>query len=242
VESGPIVLSDASQVFTDSCFFFLVFREKVTIINARTLAVDEFYTLDVLAMKHMISGASFSNFGKGMFFSTPLYIYIFMGVFLTHVKKALDSRGLSMTCKRRDMSITCKRSTVTIFCSSLGKYTDWDDFQSILKLSYPGQRDGNLQQWCVLGSSLTRCSRSFADGLADPDDVWRFHRMLTKPFLSRDRVTDFGMLSRNLDKMVSVIPALAGRSVHKGAIDFQVLAGRLTVDTGMRFLSGHELV
>jgi hypothetical protein len=66
--------------------------------------------------------------------------------------------------------------------------------------------------------------------------------MLTKPFFSRDRVTDFDLISRNSDKLISAISVLSRKSVHYGAFDFQVVAGRLTVDIGTHFLFGHELV
>jgi cytochrome P450 len=76
----------------------------------------------------------------------------------------------------------------------------------------------------------------------DPDDVWRFHRSLTKPFFSRDRVTDFDLIARHTEKMSSVIEKLAIRSSHDRAFDFQEVAGRLTADVGVNFLFGHELV
>ncbi|KAK7024847.1 cytochrome P450 52E1 [Favolaschia claudopus] len=64
-------------------------------------------------------------------------------------------------------------------------------------------------------------------------DQWKFHRQMTRPFFARDRISDFDILDRHADEVVSI---LKQRNKAGYAVDFQDLIGRFTMDSASEFL------
>ncbi|KAF6751411.1 cytochrome P450 monooxygenase pc-3 [Ephemerocybe angulata] len=80
----------------------------------------------------------------------------------------------------------------------------------------------------MLGSGIFN-----ADG-----DLWKFHRALTRPFFSRDRVSDL----ENFLSHTKAALNLAESHIAKGyAFDAQDLASRYTLDCSTQFLSGKDI-
>ncbi|KAJ7258479.1 cytochrome P450 monooxygenase pc-3 [Mycena rebaudengoi] len=66
-------------------------------------------------------------------------------------------------------------------------------------------------------------------------DMWKFHRNLTRPFFSRDRVSDFDIFDHHAEAVISVLK----QRLREGySVDFQDLIGRFTMDTATEFLFG----
>ncbi|TFK72864.1 cytochrome P450 monooxygenase pc-3 [Pluteus cervinus] len=77
------------------------------------------------------------------------------------------------------------------------------------------------------------------NGIFNADsDMWKFHRALTRPFFTRDRITDFETFERHADKAISITRT---RLREGQPIDFQDLIGRFTLDTASSFLLGKEM-
>ncbi|OCH88532.1 cytochrome P450 monooxygenase [Obba rivulosa] len=76
----------------------------------------------------------------------------------------------------------------------------------------------------VLGSGVFA-----ADG-----DMWKFHRSMSRPFFTRDRISDFEIFDRHTDEVLSIMRARRG-----APIDFQDLIGWFTLDSATEFLLGH---
>ncbi|KAJ3824548.1 cytochrome P450 monooxygenase pc-1 [Lentinula raphanica] len=75
-------------------------------------------------------------------------------------------------------------------------------------------------------------------------DMWKFHRSMTRPFFSRDKITHFDIFDRHADLAISLMKA---RFRAGYAVDFQVclpfrlhqdLIGRFTLDSATEFLFG----
>ncbi|KAG9217637.1 hypothetical protein CCMSSC00406_0003674 [Pleurotus cornucopiae] len=66
-------------------------------------------------------------------------------------------------------------------------------------------------------------------------DMWKFHRSMTRPFFSRDRISHFDLFDRHAE---IVIQKMRERSRQGSAIDFQDLMGRFTLDSATEFLFG----
>ncbi|KAJ6478042.1 cytochrome P450 monooxygenase pc-1 [Mycena vitilis] len=64
-------------------------------------------------------------------------------------------------------------------------------------------------------------------------DHWKFHRQMTRPFFSRDRISHFDLFDRHADDVISLIKE---RMKEGYAIDFQDLIGRFTMDSASEFL------
>ncbi|KAF8894964.1 cytochrome P450 [Mucidula mucida] len=77
----------------------------------------------------------------------------------------------------------------------------------------------------VLGSGIFN-----ADG-----DMWRFHRTLSRPFFSRDRVKHFDIFDRHA---LFTIQKMKDRLRLGAPVDFQDLIQRFTMDTATEFLLG----
>ncbi|KAF7303478.1 Cytochrome P450 monooxygenase [Mycena indigotica] len=64
-------------------------------------------------------------------------------------------------------------------------------------------------------------------------DMWKFHRQITRPFFSRDRISHFDLFDRHADDVVSLLK----RRTREGySVDFQDLIGRFTMDSASEFL------
>jgi len=67
---------------------------------------------------------------------------------------------------------------------------------------------------------------------------FRFHRSITRPFFSRDRISDFEIFDRHAD---SVIYKLKERFGHGVSVNIQDLLSRYTMDTATEFLFGQDV-
>ncbi|KAH6893965.1 cytochrome P450 monooxygenase pc-1 [Coprinopsis sp. MPI-PUGE-AT-0042] len=67
-------------------------------------------------------------------------------------------------------------------------------------------------------------------------DMWKFHRSITRPVFSRDRISDFDIFDHHTD---TVIHKLKERLREGHAVDFQDLMARFTLDSATQFLFGH---
>ncbi|KAF9492647.1 cytochrome P450 [Pleurotus eryngii] len=66
-------------------------------------------------------------------------------------------------------------------------------------------------------------------------DMWKFHRSMTRPFFSRDRISHFDLFDRHADAVIAKIKERARAGI---AMDFQDLMGRFTLDSTTEFLFG----
>ncbi|KAG7443774.1 cytochrome P450 monooxygenase pc-3 [Guyanagaster necrorhizus] len=65
--------------------------------------------------------------------------------------------------------------------------------------------------------------------------LWKFHRSMTRPFFTRDRITHFDLYDRHADAAISQMK----RRLRSGyAVEFQDLMGRFTMDSATDFLFG----
>ncbi|KAF8751195.1 cytochrome P450 [Rhizoctonia solani] len=75
-------------------------------------------------------------------------------------------------------------------------------------------------------------------------DMWKFHRGMSRPYFSRDRISHFDNFARHSDLAISKIlsrlnePARPGQPI---AVDFQDLVARFTLDSGTEFLFGADV-
>ncbi|KAG6915766.1 hypothetical protein DXG01_009971 [Tephrocybe rancida] len=67
-------------------------------------------------------------------------------------------------------------------------------------------------------------------------DMWKFHRSMTRPFFTRDRISDFDLFDRHASTVFTLIKE---RMRNGHAIDFQDLMSRFTLDSASEFLFGH---
>ncbi|KAH0579505.1 hypothetical protein H2248_002361 [Termitomyces sp. 'cryptogamus'] len=109
-------------------------------------------------------------------------------------------------------------------------FTVWPEhIKMILATDFPNYEKGKRFQYSmfsVLGSGVFN-----ADG-----DMWKFHRSMTRPFFTRDRISDFDLFDRHATTVFALIKERM-RSGH--AIDFQDLMSRFTLDSATEFLFGH---
>ncbi|KAF9530965.1 cytochrome P450 [Crepidotus variabilis] len=69
-------------------------------------------------------------------------------------------------------------------------------------------------------------------------EMWKFHRAMTRPFFTKERINDFEIYSRNCD----ISLALAKERLRHGEpIEFQDLVGRFTLDSATEFLFGQSV-
>ena len=66
----------------------------------------------------------------------------------------------------------------------------------------------------------------------------RFHRSMTRPFFSKDRISDFELFDRHADK---VIVKMKERFKEGIAVNVQDVLSRFTMDTATEFLFGQDV-
>ncbi|KAI0677045.1 cytochrome P450 monooxygenase pc-3 [Trametes maxima] len=66
-------------------------------------------------------------------------------------------------------------------------------------------------------------------------DMWKFHRMMTRPYFSRDRISHFELFDRHTDL---AIRKMKERFSGGHAVDFQDVISRFTLDSATEFLFG----
>lgn len=69
-------------------------------------------------------------------------------------------------------------------------------------------------------------------------DMWRFHRSITRPFFSKDRISHFDIFDRHADAALQIMKK---RFKEGYPVDFQDVVGRFTVDSASEFLFGHDI-
>ncbi|KZV77483.1 cytochrome P450 [Peniophora sp. CONT] len=103
--------------------------------------------------------------------------------------------------------------------------------KSILATDFESFEKGDIPKELldsVLGTGVFN-----ADG-----DVWRFHRSMSRPFFSRDRISHFEIFNRHVDDALEQ----AKRRLREGyALDFQDMVSRFTLDSAAEFLFGHDV-
>ncbi|TFK26990.1 cytochrome P450 monooxygenase pc-1 [Coprinopsis marcescibilis] len=67
-------------------------------------------------------------------------------------------------------------------------------------------------------------------------EMWKFHRGITRPIFTKDRIADFDMFDHHAE---IVIGKLKERLRQGYAVDFQDVMLRFTLDTATQFLFGH---
>ncbi|KAG5653247.1 hypothetical protein H0H81_001504 [Sphagnurus paluster] len=104
-----------------------------------------------------------------------------------------------------------------------------DHIKAILASDFDNYAKGerfHKTMFSVLGSGVFN-----SDG-----DMWKFHRSMTRPFFTRDRISDFELFDRHADTAIALIKQ---RMQSGHAIDFQDLMSRFTLDSASEFLFGH---
>ncbi|KAF9007213.1 CYP63 cytochrome P450 monooxygenase-like protein [Cyathus striatus] len=98
-----------------------------------------------------------------------------------------------------------------ILATDVGNFVKGEIFRSVM---YP-----------VLGTGVFN-----SDG-----EMWKFHRSISRPFFSRDRISHFNIFDKHVDAVVGH----ARRRMNEGyALDFQDLMSRFTLDSATEFLFG----
>lgn len=69
-------------------------------------------------------------------------------------------------------------------------------------------------------------------------ELWKFHRTMTRPFFSKDRISHFDNFGRHADDALGQLKARL-REGH--AVDFQDLISRFTLDSATEFLFGNDV-
>ncbi|KAJ7853332.1 cytochrome P450 [Mycena olivaceomarginata] len=66
-------------------------------------------------------------------------------------------------------------------------------------------------------------------------EMWKFHRAMTRPFFSRDKISHFDIFDGHAEDVISIIKQ---RTRAGYSVDFQDLIGRFTMDSATEFLFG----
>ncbi|CAE6505159.1 unnamed protein product [Rhizoctonia solani] len=75
-------------------------------------------------------------------------------------------------------------------------------------------------------------------------DMWKFHRGISRPYFSRDRISHFDNFARHSDVAISKILSRLNEPTRPGlpvAVDFQDVVARFTLDSGTEFLFGQDV-
>ncbi|KAH9483187.1 Cytochrome P450 monooxygenase 75 [Psilocybe cubensis] len=88
-------------------------------------------------------------------------------------------------------------------------------------------------------SVVSKFAESFQGGYPgvfnSDGDMWKFHRAMSRPFFSRERISDFHIYDRN----ATISLQMAKKRLAEGySIDFQDLIARFTLDSAAEFLFG----
>ncbi|KAF5374312.1 hypothetical protein D9758_004630 [Tetrapyrgos nigripes] len=69
-------------------------------------------------------------------------------------------------------------------------------------------------------------------------DLWKFHRSITRPFFSKDRISHFDIFDRHADDAIGQMKA---RFKEDYPVDFQDVVSRFTIDSATEFLFGQDI-
>ncbi|CAE6429552.1 unnamed protein product [Rhizoctonia solani] len=95
--------------------------------------------------------------------------------------------------------------------------------------SYEKGPDVHGRVFSVLGNGIFN-----SDG-----NTWKFHRSMSRPYFTRDRISHFDNFARHADVAISQLLSRLAEPSHP-AVDFQDLASRFTLDSGTEFLFGRD--
>ncbi|KAK0187424.1 cytochrome P450 [Armillaria mellea] len=70
------------------------------------------------------------------------------------------------------------------------------------------------------------------------DDIWKFHRTMTRPLFNKDRISDFDNFERHA---ISTISQIKSRLREGYPIDFQDVVARFTLDSATEYLFGKDV-
>ncbi|PPQ70103.1 hypothetical protein CVT25_005608, partial [Psilocybe cyanescens] len=83
---------------------------------------------------------------------------------------------------------------------------------------------------------ISQIDSLFGEGVFNSDgEMWKFHRSMTRPFFTRERISDFEIYDRNWDISLKLAK---GRLAEGYSIDIQDLIARFTLDSATEFLFG----
>ncbi|EAU82482.2 cytochrome P450 monooxygenase pc-3 [Coprinopsis cinerea okayama7 len=106
-----------------------------------------------------------------------------------------------------------------------------DHIKAILATQFESFEKGpNFQRFMgsILGTGVFN-----SDG-----DMWRFHRAMTRPFFTRDRISHFDIFDRHATDALNQLKA---RLREGYAVDIQDLASRFTMDSATEFLFAKDV-
>ncbi|CAE6535116.1 unnamed protein product [Rhizoctonia solani] len=112
-----------------------------------------------------------------------------------------------------------------------------ENIKTILSTDFSNYEKGSLfreKMDSVLGTGIFN-----VDG-----DMWKFHRSMSRPYFSRDRISHFDNFARHSDLAISKILSRLNEPTRPGlpvAVDFQDLVSRFTLDSGTEFLFGQDV-
>ncbi|KAF4615947.1 hypothetical protein D9613_011384 [Agrocybe pediades] len=69
-------------------------------------------------------------------------------------------------------------------------------------------------------------------------ELWKFHRSMTRPFFSKDRISHFDNFDRHAEDAISQLKA---RLHEEQPVDFQDLVAKFTLDSATEFLFGSDV-
>ncbi|KAF8686502.1 cytochrome P450 [Rhizoctonia solani] len=70
-------------------------------------------------------------------------------------------------------------------------------------------------------------------------ETWKFHRSMSRPYFTRDRISHFDNFARHADIAISKLLSRVSEP-SRPAVDFQDLVARFTLDSGTEFLFGRD--
>ncbi|KZT21756.1 cytochrome P450 [Neolentinus lepideus HHB14362 ss-1] len=106
-----------------------------------------------------------------------------------------------------------------------------DHIKSILATEFSNYIKGDKFKYSM--ASLLGTGVFNSDG-----DMWKFHRSMTRPFFSRDRISHFDIFDRHGEEAIG---KMKQRFAEGYAIDFQDLVSRFTLDSATEFLFGNDV-
>ncbi|KAG8792970.1 hypothetical protein FRC12_004339 [Ceratobasidium sp. 428] len=108
--------------------------------------------------------------------------------------------------------------------------TEPENIKAILSTDFVSFEKGEDMMFSVLGTGVFN-----SDG-----EMWKFHRTISRPYFTRDRISHFNLFARHSDSAITKLLARLSETSHP-AIDFQDVAARFTLDSGTEFLFGRDV-
>ncbi|KAG9121911.1 hypothetical protein FRC07_001943, partial [Ceratobasidium sp. 392] len=71
-------------------------------------------------------------------------------------------------------------------------------------------------------------------------EMWKFHRTMSRPYFTRDRISHFDLFARHSDSAITKLLSRLSEPSNP-PIDFQDIVARFTLDTGTEFLFGKDV-